>query len=253
MFAIRSDDGVLRAFRNVCVHRGARLLEEGVGHCHAIQCPYHHWLYGLDGTLKRTPWFGEDPDFDMAEWPLQADQRRRMAWAVVRRDRPGRAAAREPRRHGRRARRGTHRDLSAVPHRAVGVRCELEDLRRQLHRGLPHPRHPPELLRGHRLREVRSGRDGQRDQDDRPSEGRPLLSGHLAHDVAQLDAVAVRWRHEHVARQSASTSGAPSCCTTTTSPICPIRRRRPETTRSREASRSSARTSASARSPTRTT
>ena len=37
----------------------------------AIQCPYHHWLYGLDGTLKRTPWFGEDPDFDMADWPLQ--------------------------------------------------------------------------------------------------------------------------------------------------------------------------------------
>ena len=69
--AIRADDGVLRAFRNVCVHRGARLLEEGTGHCHAIQCPYHHWLYGLDGTLKRTPWFGEDPDFDMADWPLQ--------------------------------------------------------------------------------------------------------------------------------------------------------------------------------------
>jgi choline monooxygenase len=53
------------------VHRGARLLEEGTGHCHAIQCPYHHWMYGLDGTLKRTPWFGEDPDFDMADWPLQ--------------------------------------------------------------------------------------------------------------------------------------------------------------------------------------
>ncbi|MEY2402080.1 MAG: choline monooxygenase [Ilumatobacteraceae bacterium] len=69
--AIHADDGVLRAFRNVCVHRGARLLEEGTGSCRAIQCPYHHWLYSLDGTLKRTPWFGEDPDFDMAEWPLQ--------------------------------------------------------------------------------------------------------------------------------------------------------------------------------------
>jgi choline monooxygenase len=70
--AIRADDGVLRAFRNVCVHRGARLLEEGNGHCRAIQCPYHHWVYGLDGTLKRTPWFGDDPDFDMADWPLQS-------------------------------------------------------------------------------------------------------------------------------------------------------------------------------------
>ena len=65
------DDGVLRAFRNVCVHRGARLLEEGTGHCSAIRCPYHHWLYGIDGSLKRTPWFGDDPEFDMADWPLQ--------------------------------------------------------------------------------------------------------------------------------------------------------------------------------------
>jgi choline monooxygenase len=69
--AIRADDGELRAFRNVCVHRGARLLEEGSGHCSAIRCPYHNWVYGLDGTLKRTPWFGDDPDFDMADWPLQ--------------------------------------------------------------------------------------------------------------------------------------------------------------------------------------
>ncbi|HEY7627092.1 MAG TPA: Rieske (2Fe-2S) protein, partial [Ilumatobacteraceae bacterium] len=71
VFATRSDDGTLRAFRNVCVHRGARLLEEGTGHCSAIRCPYHHWVYGLDGTLKRTPWFGDDPDFDMNEWPLR--------------------------------------------------------------------------------------------------------------------------------------------------------------------------------------
>ena len=84
--AIRADDGALRAFRNVCVHRGARLLEEGTGHCHAIQCPYHHWLYGLDGTLKRTPWFGEDPDFDMADWPLQqisVDQWRGLLFVAI--------------------------------------------------------------------------------------------------------------------------------------------------------------------------
>lgn len=71
VFAMRGDDGVLRGFRNVCVHRGAQLLDDGSGQCSAIQCPYHRWLYGLDGTLKRTPWFGEDPEFDMADWPLQ--------------------------------------------------------------------------------------------------------------------------------------------------------------------------------------
>ena len=71
VFAIRADDGSLGAFRNVCAHRGARLLEEGTGHCSAIRCPYHHWLYGLDGSLRRTPWFGDDPDFDRDDWPLQ--------------------------------------------------------------------------------------------------------------------------------------------------------------------------------------
>ncbi|HEX2784697.1 MAG TPA: Rieske (2Fe-2S) protein, partial [Ilumatobacteraceae bacterium] len=47
VFVVRADDGVLRAFRNVCVHRGARLLEEGAGRCSVIQCPYHRWTYGL--------------------------------------------------------------------------------------------------------------------------------------------------------------------------------------------------------------
>ena len=70
VFAIRGRDGTLRAFRNVCRHRGARLLEEGQGTCTRILCQYHNWVYDLDGTLMRAPWFGEDPDFDMADWPL---------------------------------------------------------------------------------------------------------------------------------------------------------------------------------------
>ncbi len=69
--AIRSNDGVLRAFRNVCRHRGARLLPEGTGTCPGfIQCPYHQWLYTDAGDLRRTPWFGDDPDFNIADWPL---------------------------------------------------------------------------------------------------------------------------------------------------------------------------------------
>jgi len=70
VFAIRGRDGALRAFRNVCRHRGARLLEEGTGTCPRIQCQYHNWVYDLDGALLRAPWFGEDPGFDMADWPL---------------------------------------------------------------------------------------------------------------------------------------------------------------------------------------
>ena len=70
--AVRGADDTLRAFRNVCRHRGARLLEEGTGRCKLIRCQYHNWVYDLDGSLRQAPWFGDDGDFDMADWPLEA-------------------------------------------------------------------------------------------------------------------------------------------------------------------------------------
>ena len=74
VFALRGRDGVLRAFRNVCRHRGARLLPEGEGTCGALRCPYHQWVYGDTGDLIRAPWFGEDADFRMEDWPLDPIQ-----------------------------------------------------------------------------------------------------------------------------------------------------------------------------------
>ncbi len=50
----RAQDGALRAFLNVCRHRGSRLCE-GEGRARAIKCPYHAWSYGLDGRLLATP------------------------------------------------------------------------------------------------------------------------------------------------------------------------------------------------------
>src|SRR5688572_18776816 len=70
VFVRRGRDGVLRAFRNVCRHRGARLLAEGSGRCGPIRCPYHNWVFGDEGELVNAPWFGEDPDFRKADWPL---------------------------------------------------------------------------------------------------------------------------------------------------------------------------------------
>ena len=51
---VRGEDGALRAFLNVCRHRGSQLCE-GSGTVKAIRCPYHAWSYGLDGRLLSTP------------------------------------------------------------------------------------------------------------------------------------------------------------------------------------------------------
>jgi choline monooxygenase len=74
VFAVRGKDGRLRAFRNLCRHRGARLLAEGTGRCPTIRCPYHQWVWSDDGRLMNVPWFGEDPDFRLEDWRLDEIQ-----------------------------------------------------------------------------------------------------------------------------------------------------------------------------------
>ena len=51
--AVRGDDGALRAFYNVCKHRGHELLK-GAGVTRRITCPYHAWVYRLDGRLHHA-------------------------------------------------------------------------------------------------------------------------------------------------------------------------------------------------------
>jgi choline monooxygenase len=71
VFAIRGEDGQVRAFHNVCRHRGAQLLTKPEGQCpRLVVCPYHSWSYTLDGKLKRNPDFGSAAAFDPAEWGL---------------------------------------------------------------------------------------------------------------------------------------------------------------------------------------
>ncbi|NMM43445.1 Rieske 2Fe-2S domain-containing protein [Rhodospirillaceae bacterium KN72] len=50
---VRGRDGVLRAFYNVCKHRAHELLS-GEGRTSTIVCPYHAWVYKLDGSLARA-------------------------------------------------------------------------------------------------------------------------------------------------------------------------------------------------------
>jgi len=52
---VRQRDGGVRAFYNVCLHRGNRLRPTGVSSAESFKCQYHHWEYDLDGSFKRIP------------------------------------------------------------------------------------------------------------------------------------------------------------------------------------------------------
>ena len=73
---LRGDDGELRAFYNVCRHRGSRLREEANGSDKGtIMCPYHAWCYDLKGDLVVTPKVGAD-EIDRSKlslWPVHLD------------------------------------------------------------------------------------------------------------------------------------------------------------------------------------
>ena len=57
-FLVRNDDDEISAFHNVCRHRCLKLIDSP-GNCGSlIQCPYHSWVYDLNGNLKAAPYFG---------------------------------------------------------------------------------------------------------------------------------------------------------------------------------------------------
>ena len=68
---VRDRDGTLRAFLNVCRHRGARLCTAQSGAVRrSLQCPYHAWTYGLDGRLVSAPNLAGMPDLDRTAYGL---------------------------------------------------------------------------------------------------------------------------------------------------------------------------------------
>lgn len=74
----RNSAGAVRAFHNVCRHRGTRLCTGPSGQLSgSLQCPYHAWTYDLDGRLIGAPHMDEVPHFRKADYPLlpvQADE-----------------------------------------------------------------------------------------------------------------------------------------------------------------------------------
>jgi Rieske 2Fe-2S family protein len=71
LIVVRGTDGPIRAFFNVCGHRGTRMCQESAGRFGgSIQCPYHAWTYGLDGRLLAARYMDDTPDFDLKDYAL---------------------------------------------------------------------------------------------------------------------------------------------------------------------------------------
>lgn len=66
---VRGKDGVLRAFYNVCRHRGGPLMMHD-GNCTMLQCKYHGWTYHLDGSLRGVPRWDRVDLFDKKDFGL---------------------------------------------------------------------------------------------------------------------------------------------------------------------------------------
>jgi phenylpropionate dioxygenase-like ring-hydroxylating dioxygenase large terminal subunit len=70
VIVLRGDDSKLRAFANVCRHRGSRLVDGHKGCARRLTCPYHAWTYALDGRLVGVPMRDDYPALDMARESL---------------------------------------------------------------------------------------------------------------------------------------------------------------------------------------
>src|SRR3954471_6546930 len=76
LLVVRGKDEQLRAFYNVCRHRGSRICDDEQGSVRShLRCPYHAWGYALDGTLVTTPMVEKDevdrPSTSL--WPVHLD------------------------------------------------------------------------------------------------------------------------------------------------------------------------------------
>ena len=145
VIVVRGEDGVLHAHHDVCAHRGSRVTSEPRGQVKAFVCPYHQWVYALDGSLRAARLMGDC--FATASHRLAPVAVREVAGLVfvcLADEPPGlRRLRRRPRAAARsaRARRRAGRRAPALPRRR-----ELEDARGEQPRVLPLRGQPPRVL-----------------------------------------------------------------------------------------------------------
>lgn len=91
VLVVRSPDGVLRGFHNVCPHRAGPIAWPGTGAIGNLVCRYHGWAFGWDGELKSARDFGDDPDLCPAEAglvPIDVDVWGHLVFVRLRREGP---------------------------------------------------------------------------------------------------------------------------------------------------------------------
>jgi len=73
VIVMRGHDGLIRAYYNLCVHRGHELLR-GKGCAKRMTCPYHAWTYDTTGQLRAAPNSTNFPNFDLSRYRLRQVQ-----------------------------------------------------------------------------------------------------------------------------------------------------------------------------------
>ncbi len=83
---VRGGEGEVRAFVNMCSHRGAIIVDEGAGRSRGFRCPYHAWSYDLEGRLVSIFDSGNFGDIDKSCYgltPLPATERAGLIWVTL--------------------------------------------------------------------------------------------------------------------------------------------------------------------------
>lgn len=82
---VRLGDGSVRAFVNMCRHRGATLIPDESGHCRVFSCAYHGWSYDLEGSLRSITYADSFGDVDIEQLgliQLPCEERHGFVWVV---------------------------------------------------------------------------------------------------------------------------------------------------------------------------
>lgn len=82
----RTDDGYVRAFVNMCSHRGSILVDEGAGSARRFTCPYHAWTYNPSGDLVGLFKHADFGELDMSchgLTPLPVVERAGLIWVIL--------------------------------------------------------------------------------------------------------------------------------------------------------------------------